>query len=627
MLRNRRFWFFVATWFVASAQAQGISVNLPEKEIVAEPADAPKAVFSKTVKPDQVRLSTGLGMGSELARLTGAYLRAHGPGLLGSFSYRGSGPERTLVVWDGIPVNGWNTGQADLNLFPWQPNSTVNLYSGAGAAHFGSGAVGAVLAVQPQIPSASGPAFRIHGASGSFGLLNGNVDFSWTGEGWHLYVQAMHNQAENDFSYTNYAQPGKPVEKMQHASYRISGAQWQIGKTYERGQIRFSGWYHQAQRDIPAVIGAAWNNAVQKDASLRQSISWQHQWLARISSFIQLAHTLDWLDFSDLQQQDSSTVHGLYAKGELHWQILPKLQLKTGLHWQHLRAYLSAYNQGLAIENRPAAFLSLQWKKWGEWEFRFREQWTTNMPSIPVFSAGHQINIFRKNETVLGLRTMFAAHFRVPTLNDRYWQPGGNPNLRPEKGFQAELGFTGSGRKGPYHWNLFLNAYYSQITDYIRWLPFTNTFWKPDNISLARLYGSEAGFQAGRHFNSFQTDFSLRINWNRALDEEAGNLQMIYTPEITGYSSLELGYRICKLKLGAEYTGPRFTQTDNQHSLPGFFMLHAQISAAIRHKKWEWQPFVSIENLNNAEYQWIRNRPMPGTNFRAGLNLSWNHNK
>ena len=39
-------------------------------------------------------------------------------------------------------------------------------------------------------------------------------------------------------------------------------------------------------------------------------------------------------------------------------------------------------------------------------------------------------------------RVNFSRNFRAPTLNERYWQPGGNPDLEPEESYNIEAGIT-----------------------------------------------------------------------------------------------------------------------------------------------------------------------------------------
>lgn len=73
------------------------------------------------------------------------------------------------------------------------------------------------------------------------------------------------------------------------------------------------------------------------------------------------------------------------------------------------------------------------------------------------------------------------AHQRFPTLNDQFWTPGGNPELRAEWGWEAR----GILRRGSAH----AEVYGGQLHDAIVWMP-VGTLWTPRNVgSLRRLGG------------------------------------------------------------------------------------------------------------------------------------------
>lgn len=74
----------------------------------------------------------------------------------------------------------------------------------------------------------------------------------------------------------------------------------------------------------------------------------------------------------------------------------------------------------------------------------------------------------------LMFKASIARNYRYPTLNDLYFQPGGNPNLAPEKGFTYDTGleftlksdelFTLKGEA---------TVFDSHIDDWILWIPTT----------------------------------------------------------------------------------------------------------------------------------------------------------
>ena len=77
----------------------------------------------------------------------------------------------------------------------------------------------------------------------------------------------------------------------------------------------------------------------------------------------------------------------------------------------------------------------------------------------------------------------------MPTYNDLFWEGSGNPDLKPETSYQAEIGnefFTKN-------FSVSLTTYYNSIKDLLRWVPTEGTggAWSPENTDKVRAYGAE----------------------------------------------------------------------------------------------------------------------------------------
>ena len=53
---------------------------------------------------------------------------------------------------------------------------------------------------------------------------------------------------------------------------------------------------------------------------------------------------------------------------------------------------------------------------------------------------GTEVYVLRNEKNKLTIRAQVARGYRVPTLNDRYWIPGGNPDVVPEDAIHFEGG-------------------------------------------------------------------------------------------------------------------------------------------------------------------------------------------
>ena len=52
--------------------------------------------------------------------------------------------------------------------------------------------------------------------------------------------------------------------------------------------------------------------------------------------------------------------------------------------------------------------------------------------NVSTWSAGMVFNLWEK---ILQLKGSMAYNYRFPSMNDLYWRPGGNPEVKPEEGY------------------------------------------------------------------------------------------------------------------------------------------------------------------------------------------------
>lgn len=78
-----------------------------------------------------------------------------------------------------------------------------------------------------------------------------------------------------------------------------------------------------------------------------------------------------------------------------------------------------------------------------------------------------------------------SRNYRFPTLNDLYFQPGGNPDLQPEHGFTYDGGVSFAfAKEGRYAVHGEATWFDSYIDDWILWIPLggKQDFWTPKNL-------------------------------------------------------------------------------------------------------------------------------------------------
>jgi outer membrane cobalamin receptor len=68
---------------------------------------------------------------------------------------------------------------------------------------------------------------------------------------------------------------------------------------------------------------------------------------------------------------------------------------------------------------------------------QLRKDFISDSDAPLIFATGINYKPFEAEDLIF--KANVSRNFHTPSLNDLYWQPGGNPNLRPEEGYSSEL--------------------------------------------------------------------------------------------------------------------------------------------------------------------------------------------
>jgi outer membrane cobalamin receptor len=224
----------------------------------------------------------------------------------------------------------------------------------------------------------------------------------------------------------------------------------------------------------------------------------------------------------------------------------------------------------------------------------------------------------------LSLKASAARSYRAPTLNDLYWpndgMVSGNPDLRPESGYNAELGLTALNER--LQLNLF--AFLRYVQDGIQWA-FT-TIYQPVNIGEALYPGLEAGLElgllkglrlsAGYTFLYSYVLSSGGVDYTLADDIRAG-----YAPVHSLDAGLVLELGATRLGLNAQYVGQRYSAVEGEfgtRSLDPYLVLNAEVRRVLGD---HWVLSLEGKNLLNQVYQSLDGYPMPPLSLWVGAEL------
>lgn len=221
---------------------------------------------------------------------------------------------------------------------------------------------------------------------------------------------------------------------------------------------------------------------------------------------------------------------------------------------------------------------------------------------------------------------LFADVYRMvqfPNMDDLFWNGGGyhgNPKLKPESGWGADLGMTLSGiqfgsgkRQGSLSGGLTLFSNYYK--DKIQWGSGTT-----ENLSSAFYFGVDFNLKAELFAGFWVVDLNGEYLYNRLLDksnEYTYGRRIMWTPDFVCTIINSWNFTLAKISLSASYTGRRYTSNMNIYYLKPYLLagLTAE-GTAIRGK---FTPYIKIDNLLNWQYQSVDGYSMPGISITAGV--------
>ena len=229
-----------------------------------------------------------------------------------------------------------------------------------------------------------------------------------------------------------------------------------------------------------------------------------------------------------------------------------------------------------------------------------------------------------------------SRNFRFPTLNDLYFLPGGNPDLKRENGWTYDIGLSFAiGKKNVYSLSGSLNWFDSHIQDWILWLPTTKGFFSPRNVKDVHAYGVEWqndwNVALGKNW---QLSLNGTLSWTPSINEgepmspadQSVGKQLPYVPEWSSSITGRLAWKRWSLLYKWCYYSERHTMSSNDISLtgklPAYYMNNVTLERGVSLKWAELSLKGAINNLFNEEYLSVLSRPMPRINIEFFIGIT-----
>lgn len=630
VLRHGPFHLFLALSLASTCFGQQHRDTLLLKEV--EVTATRLSTFSPGMKVEVLDSATvarhaSSDLATLLANESPVFIKSYGLGSLATSSFRGGSANHTAVLWNGFNIGSPMNGQIDFALIPVGMMDDVRIQYGAGTALWGSGAVGGAIHLDGHPRFDQGLALQAGASFGSFNDQRYMVNAGFGNARWSATAALLQAAANNDFPYVNTVVPGSPEHRQNNASFQQLTLVTQVYHRFnEHQRVHFGHWYQESERAIPPTMHQASSAAQQVDGTQRITGGWQFTGRNTVveTRAAWFDEGLQWFPFGTEAVRSRSRT--AIAEAEVRHLVGDRHTVSTGMNLTHTSALSDGY-PNKPQQDRTALFLAYRYRSRNDrvlatWAAR---QELMNGAWVPfTTSVGGAVRFTE----YLHARANAAKVYRIPTFNDLYWVPGGDRDLLSEVGWAGEAGLAVEQRVGSVQFKGDGAVFSRMLDNWIIWLPGTS-YWSPSNVMQVWSRGMEVRAEVTVPVQ--RTTITLSVLTNHVVstnqvaktpNDASVDRQLIYVPMYSGQARLTVSRGAFGLAMQMNYTGYRYTSTDNRSYLEPYILHTARASYALKPGKRHTLALeVQANNLFDTVYQTVADRPMPLRNYRAGIRL------
>lgn len=568
-------------------------------------------------------------IGQMLSSQFPVFVKSYGINSIATLNFRGSSAAQSQVYWNGIPINSATSGLSDVSTLGVSNFDNVHILYGSSSALLGSGNVGAALLLQNDFGIIEDSIKWHHIISsevGSYGQIKWSLQEKFKYKKFFSSIKYNHQHVKNNFKFQNLKKQWEELPNATLNSYSLmSNSAYHFNNL---SQIKLSIWWQQINRQIPPALFETYSVKNQIDNALRTSAKWDlysKNYRHYFSNNVAYINELMKYNDTSVNIQSQTLSHQIY--NEFTWKYLIDNRQDIMVFAPISIAWLRPSNDSnIKYQNKVA--LAMTYSK-HMLQNKLKTSINTRIEQIDnksIFLVG--LNCSYVILSTLKLRANVQNTFRAPSLNELYYVPGGNINLSPEKGWNIDGGYQFEQKI--HNSKLILNhellAFSRNIKDWIIW--FGGSIWTPHNIAQVYSRGLET-------YNTLQINnhrYSIKLNFNGAYtiattqhsympnDGSIGK-QIPYSPSFLMQGGIEFSYLTFRFKYLYNYTGIRYTTTDESNSLNAYSLSSLYLSKRFKIDKKGRYCLIqsSVHNIFNAKYQVVQQRPMPYRNWTLGI--------
>lgn len=674
----RRFFYIlvVALCLAHVVQAQDdVRRNIAIKEVTVFGQRPMKDIGVQRTRIDSAVLkeNVSLSMADVLAFNSSIFVKSYGRATLSTVSFRGTSPSHTQVTWNGMKINSPMLGMTDFSMIPSYFIDDASLLHGTSSVNETGGGLGGAVRLSTKPAQADGFGLQYVQGVGSFKTFDEFLRLTYGDDHWQLSTRAVYSSSPNDYKYRNRDKKENiyddemniigsyyPTERNRSGSYKdLHLLQEVYYNTGHGDRFGLNAWYINSNRELQMLTtdygeASDFDNR-QREHTFRGVLSWDHlrsDWkLAAKAGYI---HTWMAYDYErdpgngimQTMTRSRSRINTIYAQADGEYYLDKWLFTASVTAHQHMvesrdkNIILQQGNKAVVgyDTNRMelSSSLSAKWRPSDRVGVSavLREEifGDTFSPLIPALFVD---GVISERGNIMA-KASVSRNYRFPTLNDLYFLPGGNPDLKPERGWTYDVGLSFAvGREGVYSLSGSASWFDSYVSDWILWLPTTKGFFSPRNVKDVHAYGVELQSSLDVALSpSVQLSLDGTYSWTPSRNEgepmspadKSVGKQLPYVPEHTATVTGRLTWRTWSLLYKWNYYSERYTMSSNDLSLSGrlptYYMNNITLEKGFSLPWADLSLKCAINNLFDEEYLSVLSRPMPGINYEFFLGIT-----
>ncbi len=669
---------------IAGVSAQSITERIHRlDEVVVTAKRTMKDIGVQKTTFDSLALkeNIALSMADILTFNSSVFVKSYGRATLSTVAFRGTSPSHTQVTWNGMRINNPMLGMTDFSTIPSYFIDQALLLHGTSSVNETGGGLGGLVKLGTIPDAPDGFNMQYVQGIGSFKTFDEFARITFHNDNWTSSTRAVYSSSPNDYKYVNHDKKVNiydddhniigqynPTERNRSGSFKDLHLLQEVYYNTNKGdRFGLNAWYINSNRELPMLTTDYGNDRNfenrQREHTFRSVLSWDHTFSGKGKdnpSYGKLSvkggyiHT--WMAY-DYKREVAENNWASMTRSRSHvntYYVQADGEYSPNKKW-YFTANVSAHQHFVRSEDKNIILqdgdkavvgydkgrIELSGSASAKWqpidrlgmsvvlrEDMYGDQWA---PVIPAFFIDGLVS---RTGNIM-LKASVSRNYRFPTLNDLYFLPGGNPDLKNEHGFTYDAGVSfETGKAGIFSLGGSANWFDSRIEDWIIWLPTTKGFFSPRNVKKVHAYGVEVKANiAVQPFKGWLLDLDGSYSWTPSINEgdkmspadQSVGKQLPYVPKHSASFTGRLSWRTWSFLYKWCYYSERFTMSSNDYTitghLPEYFMSNISLEKGLSFKPVDIQLKLAVNNLFNEEYLSVLSRPMPGINFEFFIGI------